>query len=137
MPDSNQGQRTPGRIKQSGASPLPPRKIAPEDPWYIIYTSGSTGEPKGVVITTACLESFVDWMLNEQHPSELQEVFLNQAPFSFDLSVMDLYLSLASGGTLCSITKDEIGEPRQLFIALARSHVSVWVSTPSFCTDVS
>lgn len=108
------------------------RKIAPEDPWYIIFTSGSTGEPKGVVITTACLESFVDWMLNEQRPSEQHEVFLNQAPFSFDLSVMDLYLSLASGGTLYSITKDEIGEPRQLFIALARSHVSVWVSTPSF-----
>jgi D-alanine--poly(phosphoribitol) ligase subunit 1 len=112
--------------------PLPQRKIAPDDPWYIIYTSGSTGEPKGVVITTACLESFVDWMMNEQHPSEQHEVFLNQAPFSFDLSVMDLYLCLASGGTLYSITKDEIGEPKQLFISLARSHVSVWVSTPSF-----
>jgi len=31
---------------------------------------------------------------------------------------MDLYLSLVSGGTLYSITKDEIGEPKQ-FIHLA------------------
>jgi D-alanine--poly(phosphoribitol) ligase subunit 1 len=45
---------------------------------------------------------------------------------------MDLYLSLASGGTLHSITKEEIGEPRQLFISLAGSKVTVWVSTPSF-----
>jgi len=113
-------------------SQLPPRRIAPEDPWYIIYTSGSTGEPKGVMISTACLESFVDWMVTEQCPSENQEIFLNQAPFSFDLSVMDLYLSLASGGTLYSITKDEIGDPRQLFVSLGKSNVTMWISTPSF-----
>lgn len=109
-----------------------PRKISREDPWYIIYTSGSTGEPKGVVITTACLESFVEWMVREQCPREQNEVFLNQAPFSFDLSVMDMYLSLVTGGTLYSITKAEIAEPRQLFISLAKSTVTVWVSTPSF-----
>jgi D-alanine--poly(phosphoribitol) ligase subunit 1 len=129
---------TPARIREllAGSTgsipPLPPRKIHPEDPWYIIFTSGSTGKPKGVVITYGCLESFVEWMLQEQHLSEHQEVFLNQAPFSFDLSVMDLYLSLATGGTLFSITKEEIADPRQLFIALAGSNISVWVSTPSF-----
>ncbi len=71
-------------------------------------------------------------MLQEQHLSKGQEVFLNQAPFSFDLSVMDLYLSLATGGTIYSITKAEIAEPKQLFLSLAGSNISVWVSTPSF-----
>ena len=129
---------TPDRVRElldgmTGPTPaFPPRKILPEDPWYIIFTSGSTGKPKGVVITCACLESFVDWMLQEQRLSEGQEIYLNQAPFSFDLSVMDLYLSLATGGTLYSITKEEIADPRQLFISLAGSNVSVWVSTPSF-----
>ena len=129
---------TPARIRELLAGmtrslpPLPPRQIRPEDPWYIIFTSGSTGKPKGVVITCACLESFVEWMVHEQHLSKQQEVFLNQAPFSFDLSVMDLYLSLATGGTLYSITKEEIADPKQLFISLAGSNVSVWVSTPSF-----
>ena len=129
---------TPQKVEEQLAdlkgqeSAFTPRIIAPQEPWYIIYTSGSTGEPKGVVITTACLESFVKWMVKEQCPREQKEVFLNQAPFSFDLSVMDLYMSLATGATLYSITKDEIGEPSQLFISLARSNVTIWVSTPSF-----
>jgi D-alanine--poly(phosphoribitol) ligase subunit 1 len=114
------------------STPIEPCLIKPEDPWYIIFTSGSTGEPKGVVITTDCLNSFVEWMLAEQHFQEQNETFLNQAPFSFDLTVMDLYLSLVTGGTLFSITRDEISNPRQLFIALAQSNASVWVSTPTF-----
>jgi D-alanine--poly(phosphoribitol) ligase subunit 1 len=59
-------------------------------------------------------------------------VFLNQAPFSFDLSVMDLYSSLATGGTLFSITPEDVAQPRRLFDSLAASGVTVWVSTPSF-----
>ncbi|HZQ07994.1 MAG TPA: D-alanine--poly(phosphoribitol) ligase subunit DltA [Anaerolineae bacterium] len=107
------------------------RGLAGEEPFYIIFTSGSTGEPKGVVITLGCLESFVDWMMGEQGFGE-GEVFLNQAPFSFDLSVMDLYCSLVSGGTLFSLTQGQVGSARRLFEALRGSNVTTWVSTPSF-----
>lgn len=113
-----------------GFAPAPARQAS--DPWYIIFTSGSTGEPKGVVIPTGCLESFLAWMLAEHPLAEQGEVFLNQAPFSFDLSVMDLYLSLVSGGTLFSLTQEDIGSPRQLFQSLQSSQVTAWVSTPSF-----
>lgn len=102
------------------------------DIWYIIFTSGSTGDPKGVMITRGCLESFIDWIIGEQSFQPAAETFLNQAPFSFDLSVMDLYASLCTGGTLFSLTQDLVSEPRALFDALAVSRVSVWVSTPSF-----
>jgi D-alanine--poly(phosphoribitol) ligase subunit 1 len=115
-----------------GAAPPQSVRLQQDDLWYIIFTSGSTGEPKGVMITRACLESFVNWTLEEQQFRAGQEVFLNQAPFSFDLSVMDLYSSLATGGTLFSITQDEIAAPRQLFATLGTSGVTVWVSTPSF-----
>jgi D-alanine--poly(phosphoribitol) ligase subunit 1 len=71
-------------------------------------------------------------MLAEQRFTELGEVFLNQAPFSFDLSVMDLYCSLATGGTLFSIGRDLIANPKELYRALATSGVATWVSTPSF-----
>src|SRR6266487_1976383 len=108
------------------------RRVQVDEPFYILFTSGSTGEPKGVIITLASLKHFITWMLAEQRFTELGEVFLNQAPFSFDLFVMDLYCSLATGGTLFSISRDFIANPKELYRALARSGVTTWVSTPSF-----
>jgi D-alanine--poly(phosphoribitol) ligase subunit 1 len=118
-----------GPVPEAG---LPARGPSNQDLWYIIFTSGSTGEPKGVMITRGCLESFLTWTLQEQNFARSGEVFLNQAPFSFDLSVMDLYSSLATGGTLVSITQDQVAEPRRLFESLGASGVTAWVSTPSF-----
>src|SRR5438552_2906144 len=110
----------------------PAAAVRGDEPFYILFTSGSTGEPKGVIITLACLEHFVAWMLEEQKFIPLGETFLNTAPFSFDLSVMDLYCTLATGGTLFSISRDLVANPKKLYRALADSGVTTWVSTPSF-----
>lgn len=129
---------TPEKVRELIYDPLAEsignllRRPTTDSPWYIIFTSGSTGDPKGVVITCGCLESFLNWTLAEQKFGEGAEVFLNQAPFSFDLSVMDLYSSLVTGGTLFSLNKDTIAEPKILYQTLANSGVTVWVSTPSF-----
>ena len=125
---------TPDQIRQLSFGELcgPSMPVEKNDPFYILFTSGSTGEPKGVIITLGCLEHFISWMTAEHQFRQRAEVFLNQAPFSFDLSVMDLYSSLVTGGTLFSISRDLIENPKKLYRALATSGVTTWVSTPSF-----
>ena len=126
---------TPELVREILSKPAPdlkPKPVSGDDPYYILFTSGSTGEPKGVVITLNCLRAFVQWMNEEQKFAPQTETFLNQAPFSFDLSVMDLYLSLVNGGTLFSVTKEAIANPKVLYQAFGASGVSTWVSTPSF-----
>ncbi len=116
----------------SGKHPSPDRRVTSDDNYYIMYTSGSTGEPKGVQITLGCLTSFVEWGLSEFKIQENQ-VFLNQVPFSFDVSFMDSYLALVSGGTVRCIDKEMIANPRELFKEFQNAGDSqIWVSTPSF-----
>lgn len=112
--------------------PLATWQVQLDEVYYTIYTSGSTGVPKGVQITLRALESFLNWVNPAYQPEERNEIFLNQAPFSFDLSVMDLYMSLSTGGTLWSVDKDQIANPKELFASLHSSGISYWVSTPSF-----
>ncbi|WP_100489282.1 D-alanine--poly(phosphoribitol) ligase subunit DltA [Sporolactobacillus pectinivorans] len=106
-------------------------EVAGNDTFYIIYTSGSTGKPKGVQIPQDALASFVSWAQSDFGLTEKQ-IFLNQAPYSFDLSVMDLYPCLTTGGTLQTVDKEMIARPAELFETFASSGLNVWTSTPSF-----
>lgn len=104
--------------------------MKPEDIYYIIFTSGSTGIPKGVKVTYKNLDSCVKWL---KDITKIQKgVVLNQAIFSFDLSVADLYLSLISGSAhyiLEDITAFNFGT---IFEELKKSNTTLAVMTPSF-----
>lgn len=109
-------------------------EIEPSDVAYIIFTSGSTGKPKGVEVTIENLGNFLEWMTGVGSSIDDKEgkVFLNQAPYSFDLSVMDTYTALACGGTIASLDKGTMTIPADTMEFLKNQQVNYWVSTPSF-----
>lgn len=99
---------------------------------YWLFTSGSTGIPKGVRISIRALENFVNWMLSLPPIADCaQEITINQAPFSFDLSVADLWPTLVAGGTVFALDKEQ-EDLSLLYRALAHSGGSRLTCTPSF-----
>lgn len=65
------------------------------DPMYVIYTSGSTGEPKGVVVEHHSLLNLLEAYALE---AELNASLTTN--YTFDVSVLEIYSVLLSGGTL-------------------------------------
>lgn len=120
-------------ICESDQDALHVRPVSGDDVYYIIFTSGSTGKPKGVEITADNLANFTKWsrQLAEKAGTD-HMTFMNQAPFSFDLSVMDLYTSMTTGGTLICLDKQIQGDMASMFRVMRESGINCWVSTPSF-----
>src|SRR5215216_6314834 len=102
----------------------------PGDLAYILYTSGSTGKPKGVMLSQQNALSFIDWCSEAFEPSEIDR-FSSHAPFHFDLSILDIYVSLKHGATLV-LVEEEIGkDPIRLARLISDKRISIWYSTPS------
>lgn len=100
------------------------------DIYYIIFTSGSTGTPKGVKVTYKNVDSCVKWL--EEITKVDDDIILNQANFSFDLSVADLYLSVVSGSEHFILEDNMIFDFSNIFKQLKQSNATIAIMTPSF-----
>ncbi|WP_434625010.1 non-ribosomal peptide synthase/polyketide synthase [Pseudomonas sp. Z1-29] len=77
----------------------PVTDVTPDNLAYVIYTSGSTGKPKGVAIAHRNVLALIDWSRTVYSRDDIQGV-LASTSVCFDLSVWELFVTLANGGSL-------------------------------------
>lgn len=115
----------------AGQKPDASHWVQDQDPCYILFTSGSTGKPKGVPISKANLSNlyreFAGWVAAAEG-----QIIMNQISYSFDVSVVSVYVGMALGKTLYTIDKGMMENLPELYAHLGTSQIAVWVSTPSF-----
>ncbi|HEX4961859.1 MAG TPA: non-ribosomal peptide synthase/polyketide synthase [Thermoanaerobaculia bacterium] len=89
------GEPLPGDL-DDGPLAVP---VDPDHPAYVLYTSGSTGRPKGAVISHRAIVNRLLWMQEALHLTAADRV-LQKTPFSFDVSVWELFWPLMTGAQL-------------------------------------
>ena len=96
------------------------------DPLYANFTSGSTGVPKGVLVGNRSVIDFIDNFTEIFNITE-KDIIGNQAPFDFDVSVKDIYSSIAKGATLVIIPKRLFSIPAELLDYICNNKVTTLI----------
>ncbi|MCL6754535.1 amino acid adenylation domain-containing protein [Nostoc sp. CCCryo 231-06] len=102
----------------------------PEDLAYVIYTSGSTGLPKGVMIDhQGALNTIID--INQRFQIGAEDRVLAVSSLSFDLSVYDIFGTLAAGGTIVIPDAIAAKDPAHWAELIVRDRITIWNSVPA------
>ena len=96
------------------------------DPLYTLFTSGSTGIPKGVTITHRGVIDLAE-AFQKEFSFDPECVFGNQAPFDFDVSTKDIYLSMMISGKMQIIPKKMFMIPKPLLKYLSDYHINTLI----------
>jgi amino acid adenylation domain-containing protein len=105
-------------VAPEGAAGPPPEgfEAAPpggEHALYVLFTSGSTGRPKGVVVGEPSVRNLLAWAA-ERFGIEPGWRFSQLADLSFDAHVLEVWLALATGGTVVAPERSPLGDPAGL-----------------------
>jgi amino acid adenylation domain-containing protein len=110
-----------------------PRRVSRQLPGnlaYLIYTSGSTGRPKAVAIEHRSAALLAHWARRVYSPAELAGV-LGSTSITFDMSVFEIFATLALGGTLI-LAENALALPR----LPARDRVTLIDTVPSAIAEL-
>ncbi|MEO7932070.1 MAG: amino acid adenylation domain-containing protein [Chthoniobacterales bacterium] len=107
-----------------------PVDLQPSDPAYVIYTSGTTGRPKGVVVPHRAICNQLFWLQDTYHLTSADR-FLQKAPFSFDISVFEIFWPLIGGGQVILARPGGQSDPAYLVSLIQRHGITLLDFLPS------
>ncbi|MCP6763250.1 MAG: amino acid adenylation domain-containing protein, partial [Fischerella sp. CENA71] len=102
----------------------------PTNAVYTIYTSGSTGKPKGVVNIHRGIVNRITWM-RDFYGIESCDRVLHKTPFSFDVSVWELFLPLITGASLVIARPDAHKDVNELVSLIQKEEITISHFVPS------
>ena len=108
----------------------PPFRNRPEDISYVIYTSGSTGVPKGSRNTHRGLCNFL-WCMQNEHSLQPDDRVLQKNPFTFDISIIDLFWPLIVGARVVMARPGGHRDPRYLLETIVDCQITTTMFVPS------
>jgi amino acid adenylation domain-containing protein len=113
----------------------PPCQVKPENLAYLIYTSGSTGTPKGVLVPHIGLTNLTEHKIDvcDVHPGDCVLQFFS---FSFDASIPEIIMALASGAKLLLAKSESLLPGAGLLQLLQDNEVTHITITPSALSQV-
>ncbi|MFC4604943.1 amino acid adenylation domain-containing protein, partial [Rhodococcus kronopolitis] len=97
---------------------------------YVIFTSGSTGRPKGVAVPHSAIVSNLLWRQTEYRFTP-DDVILQKTPYTFDVSLWELFWPLLMGAKLVIATHDGHRDPAYLARTMIDRGVTVAHFVPS------
>jgi amino acid adenylation domain-containing protein len=103
---------------------------SPHDLAYVIYTSGSTGAPKGVMIEHHSLVNRLAWM-QHAYPIGPGDVILQKTPYTFDVSVWELFWWALQGASVCMLPPGGERNPLAIVESVRKHRVTVMHFVPS------
>ncbi|MDA3647986.1 amino acid adenylation domain-containing protein [Saccharopolyspora indica] len=117
-------------LPEDGPDTAPDVRVHPSNTAYVLYTSGSTGRPKGVQVQHA---SMVNFLVGMQELLDFQagQRLLALSTFSFDISVLELFLPLLTGGTSHIAGRSVKADGDQLRLRLESGVVDSVQATPA------
>ncbi|MDX8161356.1 AMP-binding protein [Acinetobacter pittii] len=99
-------------------------------PAYYLYTSGSTGTPKCVVLNNQATENTLQQTISEWGITA-DDVIMAVTPFHHDMSVFDVFASMAVGATLVVPSFEQSKNAVVWADLVDRYKVTLWSSVPA------